>query len=176
MPQQGLGSDLGSTLVRFNDGGPPDKRPTVAPVASSAIPTRTEATTSAVVPCKPKRYGKDGHEGATIRSAAQEALHAEHEPGQQAAEPDVVIGTARTGRRPSKTSNGAPVTCSWSDRASQTGCPGVSRITGQQDRPALGCSPFRGSAESSQRATADRIRPAILPSGNHGAHKLCRRE
>jgi nucleotide-binding universal stress UspA family protein len=29
---------------------------------------------------------------ATIRSAAQEALQAEHEPGQQAAEPDVVIG------------------------------------------------------------------------------------
>src|ERR1700720_4694818 len=42
------------------NGGRPDKRPTVAPVASSAIPTRTEATTSAVVPCKPKRYGRTG--------------------------------------------------------------------------------------------------------------------
>jgi hypothetical protein len=52
---------------------------------------------------------------ATIRSATQEALQAEHEPGQQAADLMSSSGTARTGRRPSKTSTGAPVTCSWSD-------------------------------------------------------------
>jgi hypothetical protein len=51
------------------NGGPPDKRPTVALVASSAIPTRTDGYDERGSALQAKEIRKDGHESAGGKEA-----------------------------------------------------------------------------------------------------------